>query len=69
MKNAGLSAILCCDERGWSSPVANAWGIAALPVVLLLDGDGKVRHVFREAGPETATALGRAWRAFGGRLE
>jgi len=69
LKNAGLSAVLCCEERGWSSPVANAWGIRALPVVLLLDGDGKVRHVFREVGPETAAALGRSWRAVGGRLE
>lgn len=76
LRRAGLAAVLVWDvEPGeahagprpvWRSPLANYWGVRSLPVALLLDASGRLRHVVRPLGEDGWHELVSVWRGVGG---
>jgi len=76
LRRTGLAAVLVWDvEPGdsptgsravWRSPLADYWGVRSLPVALVLDGSGRLRHVVRPLGEDGWHELVTAWRGVGG---
>ncbi len=50
-------------QRGWDNPLANHYGISAIPTAILVDQDGKVVSLASQRQGTRSTAGGDTWQA------
>lgn len=62
VESAGVTGALCCDERGRSGLIARRFGLRSLPVVLMLDREGRLRRIIDDVGPALRESLLTGWR-------
>lgn len=64
-----ITAISCCDGRAWASPIVREWGVKGLPLVLVIDDQGRLQAVFDGISEDMFSRLEAAWCAAGGAAE